>query len=194
MWSEEYYENMQKKKYGGYSEMEARQMWQQLMASDQKRKMGPRGHVMFKIKQGDYESSFSELDTEEELVVSGAVQKKQNAKDVQAAASDFLAGTSRSQPASFFEEGMDSDSSEGGKGTASRLRQAKEAAAAGPDVKTFLAASSSSTQEADQPVPPDSVQQSGSEDATQRSEMVKGTLTKSFWQGRLLLSSDMEFL
>ena len=37
MWCDEYLEKM-KQKYGGYSEMEARSMWQALLASDKKRK------------------------------------------------------------------------------------------------------------------------------------------------------------
>ena len=136
MWSEEFYENMQKKKYGGYSELEAKTMWQQMLASNQKRKMGPRGHVMFKIKQGDFESSFSELESENELVISGPVRKKQSAGDIQAAADGFLSNTARSS-APLLGKDEEESSTDEERTAPSRLRRVKESVHTGPDVRAF---------------------------------------------------------
>ena len=116
---------------------------------------------MFKVKQGEYESSFSELETEEELVITGPAQKKQTSEDVQAASKDFLAGSYKLAVANLFEEGDEaSDSSVADQTTHSRLHRAKDVASSGLAVKSFVGGSVSA-ERAEEETPPAPAESSG---------------------------------
>jgi len=92
MWEKEYIEKMQSVEFGEYTAAEAKAMWRRRLRSGKfKTDMkGPRGTQRMKVKIGDYESSFSEVGTEDEVELTGAVKRKPEAEDIKKAKDSVL--------------------------------------------------------------------------------------------------------
>ena len=138
MWKDEYVEEMQKTRHGKYTEAEANSMWKEYKDSDKYKtdRRGPRGTTRMRVPIGDFESSFSELDSEEEYEARETPKKKPNAGDLREAGQMLASTRGRG---SFLAESGSSDDADREAGAAGGLRRALDRASEGVDVRGFAA-------------------------------------------------------
>ena len=81
MWERECIVELQNTQHRCFTEAEAKRMWQGMASQPQKftqNHNGPRGALQIKVKIGDYDSSFSEANAEEELSSCSANEEANN--------------------------------------------------------------------------------------------------------------------
>ena len=128
---------MQEVEYGKYTEAEAKQMWESLVQSKQKRDWkGPRGTLRFRVQIGDYESSLSELASSDEWEAAETSKKKPTEQSLRDAASNLCM---REKDSVFLPGDSGDDEGEGAQAQAGHYRQKLEEGRAGIDVKAFAA-------------------------------------------------------
>lgn len=140
MWKDEYVEEMQTVRMGAYSKSEAVALWEQMDKDKKikKKKDGPRGHEMMKVKLGDYESSFSELDDEEEVEVRSTPKKAPKAGDLKAAGRDMLSRGGR-RPGVFMASDDEGDASASGDDARRQLRRGFNSGQESASVRDYAA-------------------------------------------------------
>lgn len=137
MWENEFVEDMQTTRHGNYTATEAKRMWADMLKSgewptDDK---GPRGTTRMKVPVGDYASSFSELDSEEELETRRQpAKKKVNAEEVKRMAVQMIRGRASS---AFLSDDDDDGGDDAAGRRGSRLSAALQSMDVGVDIDQF---------------------------------------------------------
>ena len=133
MWKDEFLEKMQTTEFGKYTLAEATKMWEDKEKNDTNfDSKGPRGTKRFRVEIGDFESSFSEAASEDEVELQEGAKKKPKGEDVQAEIDRVLGRDSESL---FLQEESGEDG--GGPSASSAHRRALEGTGFGVDVKEF---------------------------------------------------------